>query len=290
MTTILILLSFYASLIYIEEPLKIELWNFLNTVLPIVAAIALLFGLAMMIFFRRRHIVPSAMSVMLGTLGIIIGLFSEHIGIAYPSTISGSPESLRIAVPMNDDVIVAWGGDSAKNNYHTAYPDQRWAYDLVTEPYSVRSHTLEDYGCYGKTVFAPISGEIRTAHDGEADIPPGATYRGSNVFGNYIVIQPQGKETRLVLAHLKKGSLSVEKGDLIIEGQPIAECGNSGSSTEPHLHIHLINIVESGSRTHLIGQPLYFRDHSGSAMPLGGIERRNGKAVIIGEKIHDLSR
>lgn len=284
------LLILRANLIFIDEPLKVELWNLLEIALPIAALIAFLVGLAALIVFRKKYSVLVAVSACLGILALSLSLFSDYLGIQYPSTIADSSGSLNITVPLDGDVTVAWGGDNTKNNYHAAYPDQRWAYDLVIEPHSVRSNILEDYGCFGKTVFAPVSGEIRTAHDGEADIQPGARYSGSNVFGNYIVIRPQGEKTRLIIAHLKKDSLLVHSGGFIEEGQPIAECGNSGSTTEPHVHIHLVALVESGSRTHLIGQPLYFRGHSGSEMPIGGIERHTTGDIIVGDKIQDHSR
>jgi hypothetical protein len=64
----------------------------------------------------------------------------------------------------------------------------------------------------------------------------------------------------------------------VTEGQPLGRCGNSGNSSEPHIHIHHqrqdplgfggdlnlgVNLVE--------GLPLYFRDHDGAAMPEGGL-------------------
>ena len=61
---------------------------------------------------------------------------------------------------------VAWGGDDIGRNYHASTSDQRWAYDLMVEPYLTGSATLADYGCYGVPVVAPISGGVvQTASD-----------------------------------------------------------------------------------------------------------------------------
>ncbi len=40
------------------------------------------------------------------------------------------------------------------------------------------------------------------------------------------------------LAHFIPGSIKVKEGDTVKRGQVIGKCGNSGHSTEPHLHFH----------------------------------------------------
>ena len=44
-----------------------------------------------------------------------------------------------------------------------------------------------------------------------------------------------------MLAHLKRGSIVVKVGDNVKRGQLLGKCGNSGNSSEPHLHYHLQN-------------------------------------------------
>ena len=41
------------------------------------------------------------------------------------------------------------------------------------------------------------------------------------------------------MSHLKKDSIEVHIGDVVVEGQPIGKCGNSGRSPYPHLHFQL---------------------------------------------------
>jgi hypothetical protein len=181
---------------------------------------------------------------------------------------------------------VVWGGNSIETNYHAAVPDQRWAYDLLVEPYLTGSSDLEDYGCYGVPVVAPTSGLVVNAHDGEPDETPGVT--SNNVIaptGNHVVIQLE-TGTYLVIAHLQPGSVAVQPGDQVAEGQVIGACGNSGNTSEPHIHIHHqrqdpavfpLNFAE--------GLPLYFRDHDGEPMPVGGIEIEGEEATLLGDTV-----
>jgi murein DD-endopeptidase MepM/ murein hydrolase activator NlpD len=63
--------------------------------------------------------------------------------------------------------------------------------------------------------------------------PPG-------VFGNHVVIQADDG-TCVLLAHLRRRSLRVERGERVAAGQPVAGCGNSFNSSEPHLHVQVVD-------------------------------------------------
>jgi len=68
-----------------------------------------------------------------------------------------------------------------------------------------------------------------------------------SALGNAVFIEHQENEVS-VLAHLKLGSIKVKAGDKVESGQLIGLCGNSGNSSEPHLHYHLQNtaIIQDG--------------------------------------------
>ncbi|WP_405404406.1 M23 family metallopeptidase [Streptomyces sp. NBC_01104] len=61
-----------------------------------------------------------------------------------------------------------------------------------------------------------------------------------SIVGNHIVLD-LGDGTYALYAHLRRGSLRVRVGDSVRTGQQLAECGNSGNSTEPHVHFQLMD-------------------------------------------------
>ncbi|MGW4032578.1 M23 family metallopeptidase [Streptomyces sp. NPDC004838] len=62
----------------------------------------------------------------------------------------------------------------------------------------------------------------------------------SLVTGNRIVLD-LGDGTYAMYAHVRRGSLTVRAGDRVRAGQQLAQCGNSGNSTEPHVHFQLMD-------------------------------------------------
>ena len=85
---------------------------------------------------------------------------------------------------------------------------------------------------------------------------PGQT-NTNQLFGNYVIIS-HGNEEFSVLAHFIRNSIIVNTADLVDKGQVIGLCGNSGNSTEPHLHYHLQNKPSIG---HGEGLPAQFQNY-----------------------------
>lgn len=205
--------------------------------------------------------------------------------IAYPINVNSATPKITIRLPFNETVRVGWGGDRLQTNYHAIEPNQRWAYDFIAPQKGVTNSQLEDYGIYGVEVIAPASGTVISVEDSEADLTSGNDNFKSMV-GNHIYIRLDETGTYLVLAHLKQGSVKVEVGQHIEEGAVIARVGNSGNSSEPHLHIH--HQRQDPSKTSIFlseGLPLYFRDIDGSSMPKGGNRIEDGRDVPTGEVI-----
>jgi hypothetical protein len=99
------------------------------------------------------------------------------------------------------------------------------------------------YHAYGSEVIAVTDGEIVSIHDGIPENVPGPTSRAvpitlETVGGNYVVLG-LGNDRYAFYAHLQPGSLRVKAGDRVKRGQVLGLLGNSGNSTEPHLHFHV---------------------------------------------------
>lgn len=113
---------------------------------------------------------------------------------------------------------------------------------------------------FGAPILAPIAGTVVLAHDGEADhdarrspftlVPYLATQRGrvhrgpAGVAGNHVVIAVTPAGPFVLLAHLRRGSLRVRPGDAVRSGQGVGACGNSGNSTQPHLHLQATDTID----------------------------------------------
>jgi hypothetical protein len=97
---------------------------------------------------------------------------------------------------------------------------------------------LERYRIFGTPVIAPCAGTVVRSANDFADYPP--PERESDLAyaaGNFVLIQCDG-EFFVVLAHLAQGSVQVQNGDPVTMGQMLGVIGNSGNTSEPHLHIN----------------------------------------------------
>ena len=166
----------------------------------------------------------------------------------------------ELELPFNDDWFVVWGGRTIEENRHASLDDQRFAIDAVQiengSTFVGDGRQNEDYYCYGDTLYAPESGQIVEMENSVHDNIPGQT-NTNQLFGNYVIIS-HGNEEYSVLAHFIKNSIIVSAGDLVDKGQVIGLCGNSGNSTEPHLHYHLQNKPSIG---HGVGLPAQFQNY-----------------------------
>jgi hypothetical protein len=166
----------------------------------------------------------------------------------------------KLSLPFKGRWLVFWGGDTKELNIHHDAPNQKFAFDFlgVNEHGKSRrgdSQVNEDYFAFGREVLAPADGIVTDVINGVRDNLPGSMNPYS-ALGNAVFIQHREREVS-VLAHLKLGSIKVKVGDKVKKGQVIALCGNSGNSSEPHLHYHLQNtpIIQDG-----MGIKCYFQE------------------------------
>jgi murein DD-endopeptidase MepM/ murein hydrolase activator NlpD len=109
------------------------------------------------------------------------------------------------------------------------------AYDFV-RPYRGAGDSLEDYDAYGAEVLAPADGIVCGVVDGHPDAPPG---RSDAAGTPNLLVLDHGVGEWSVLAHFQLGSFRLQVGRPAVRGQVLGLCGNSGDSSEPHIHIHL---------------------------------------------------
>lgn len=166
----------------------------------------------------------------------------------------------ELELPFNDEWFVVWGGRTKEENYHASLVDQRFAIKVVQfengSTFMGNGTQNEDYYCFGNTLFAPESGQIVEMENLVAENIPGETNK-NQLFGNYVIID-HGNAEYSVLAHFMKNSIIVNVGDLVTKGEVIGLTGNSGNSTEPHLHYHLQNKPSIGQGN---GFPAQFRNY-----------------------------
>lgn len=154
---------------------------------------------------------------------------------------------IKYSLPFHGRWVAVNGGAVQETSHSWEVPTQRYAYDFIILDEHGKSCRGDEtspsaFYCYGQDILAPADGKIAEVGNGHPDsvITPERSVScvAKDIRGNYILIQHSEKEYS-VLAHLKPGSIVVSEGDLIRRGEKIAECGNSGNSTEPHLHFHL---------------------------------------------------
>lgn len=180
---------------------------------------------------------------------MITGLYVKPYVVYPESDAIRTKNSYRL--PFHDEWFVFWGGTNEFVNYHYAYETQRYSYDFVKVE---NGQTFMDspimngnYYAFGAEVVAPYRGTVVTVVDGFKDNIPGEM-DPEHPAGNYIVIAHPNDEYSF-LAHFKKGTICVKEGDVVKEGQLLGQCGNSGNSSEAHIHFHVMDGVNYETAT-----------------------------------------
>jgi Peptidase family M23 len=148
---------------------------------------------------------------------------------------------------------------------HRTADRRDWRTFLATEP-------PERFVAFGRPILAPGDGVVVEAHDGEIDhagrrtpvtlVPYllGQAARARQgvaaIAGNHLIIELRDGGAFVVLVHLRAGSLRVGPGDRVAVGQQVAACGNSGNSTQPHVHVQ---VMDSPDLAVARGLPMAFR-------------------------------
>jgi hypothetical protein len=188
-------------------------------------------------------------------LGAKVGEFPEEM-ILDCARITVGQKSLVISPPLRGGEWLAANGPSNTSGHRRAlipvggqaHIAQRFAIDWVRLREEGRTFTGDpkdnkNYRCYGAEALSVADAIVAAIKDGIPENVPGPTSRAvpitlETVGGNYVILD-LGQGRYAFYAHLQPGSLRVKVGDKVRRGQAVGLVGNSGNSTEPHLHFHV---------------------------------------------------
>ena len=178
---------------------------------------------------------------------------------------------------------------------------QTYALDLVHEPPDRPRPAFgsgpgfrppSEFPAFGQPVLAPADAVVVRVRDRARDHRSRNSWVGigylliegmvrevlgpGRILGNHIVLD-LGNGVYAALAHLRRASARVKTGDPVQAGQHLADCGNSGNSTEPHLHVEL---MDHPWVTVAAGLPVEFESYQVDGQRRAGVPR-NGEPFVV---------
>lgn len=183
-----------------------------------------------------------------------------HIVTAAPTPVSSRPPVV-LGAPLRLDNLLVLGccglpfthRDALSGSEQDPAAAQRYAIDFLQVDDELRrfasdSTRNESYYIFGADISAVAPGRVVAVRDGipenaPAGAPPEVAPGEGN--GNF-VIQDLGDGRLALYAHLRTGSVNVRPGDAVAGGQKLGAVGNTGRSTEPHLHFHVMDAADEG--------------------------------------------
>ncbi len=168
-------------------------------------------------------------------------------------------ETVEIGPPLTGGPWVARNGPGNESGHRrAALPTngrpglaQRYAIDYMKLDADGRfaagdSTRNENYASFGQEVIAVADAIVSTTFEGVPENTPFVTQRLppemtiTTAIGNHVILN-LGDGRYVLYAHLKSGSVQVKEGDYVRRGQVLGLVGNTGNSTAPHLHFHLVD-------------------------------------------------
>jgi Peptidase family M23 len=160
-----------------------------------------------------------------------------------------------IAPPLRGERWLVANGCCAEANPHrmaiiaidgTPYVPERFAIDFVQLDSTGRlfhgaDSDLSSYAYFGAPIYSVADGTVVGAHDGDPEETPGRMPTGKTLAtaaGNNVIVDIGGGRFA-IYAHFKTGSIRVHVGQRVKQGDVLGLVGNSGNTSNPHLHFHV---------------------------------------------------
>jgi murein DD-endopeptidase len=187
-----------------------------------------------------------------------IGDYPEAFSVDIPATPVDRKAVVEISAPLTGEDWVAGNGPSNTSVHRRAlipvngraYISQRFAIDWVEaypdgKTYQGDPADNKNYRAYGHEIHAVADGTVTETKDGIPQNTPGAKSLAvpvtlETIGGNHVIMDI-GNGLYAFYAHMQPGSLRVKVGDKVKAGQVLGLLGNTGNSSEPHLHFDICN-------------------------------------------------
>ena len=228
---------------------------------------------------RRRRVAPTRVwDGLAGWAGIGVSVVLLCVGVWYGGrAMMGhrlpEGEVVDIGNPLGPgDYLVGNGGSNRLVNAHIGTLDRRvarfgpwrgqsYALDFFgLGPWGLRARGWRPadpaaYAIFGAELRAPCAGRVVTM---QGEMPDFEVPENDQVnrLGNHVILRCG--EAEIVFAHMRQSSVTVEPGDRVRVGDLLGQVGNSGASTEPHLHIHAQRPAPQAAPP-ISGEPLALR-------------------------------
>jgi murein DD-endopeptidase MepM/ murein hydrolase activator NlpD len=174
--------------------------------------------------------------------------------------VAGFAYAQEYHLPFSGRWFVMQGGDTLNVNEHMRATAQWYGADFakvggpnLRAVVKTTGSSVTDFYSWGEPVLSPVGGEVTAIVDGLPDNALGGKDE-SNPAGNHVVIRAASNRY-VFIAHLKRGSITVKPGQRVLPGQAIGNCGNSGNSDFPHIHMH---VQDTATFNNGIGQNIEF--------------------------------
>jgi murein DD-endopeptidase len=239
--------------------------------------------------------VPQAISDRISTR---VGDYPEAMMVETPAVAVDTHPVAIISAPLRGDAWVAANGPSNTSAHRRAllpvngraYISQRFAIDWVELNADATTHTgnaadNKNYRAYGAEIHSVADGIVTETKDGIPQNSPGANSRAvpitlETIGGNHVIVDI-GEGRFAFYAHMQPGSLRVKVGEKVKRGDVLGLVGNSGNSTEPHLHFHICN---ANSPLGCEGLPYAFTSYESEQWEDKPTPHRTGAAAVRHEQ------
>lgn len=212
------------------------------------------------------------------TWGLAVAAVAFALSLVRPPATACGP--VELDAPLRGRWVVVNGPGTAVPSHGVKAYGQAYAVDVLQPApdaptsigWGLRPRRPETYPSFGRPVHAMAGGTVVRARDSQRDHGARDTWplllwmmtvEGflrdvagvGTILGNHVLVR-HDDGTVAVYAHLRRGSVGVRDGEVVHAGQVLAEVGNTGNTSEPHLHVQ---VMDREQPTVAAGVPMRWR-------------------------------